>query len=274
MLNLSLNSSVLIISNKWLNKGLAKSALRALPASLLAMPFARIEMKSSHSEILIHWTSRELSKKSSSDAITQDEYVILLYSIYSRGLKFSSPKEPDIVVGVNCRTEIPTLPIICFTELHLSHAQEHAKQYGSLGIGFNREFLMKWGANPVFYMQSKNQGIVNTNLSRLTKLKSMHVGLDVFLSYVKPMGAPNSDQYFYYDEFEWRMVACKLGNQWPERFVESDGDIWFKFKPSEVSLIAWPNEATRRKGLADPKLADFFNDHMPMIVDTSDCQAF
>lgn len=231
-------------------------------------------MNSQHPDILIHWTSRKLAGEPLSDPNIQNAYVELLRNIYSKGLRFSCPTNPDIVAGVNCHTILPTRPIICFTELRLSQAQEHARQYGALGIGFSREFLMTWGANPVFYMQSKNKGIVNTNLSGLAKLENRSDALDVFLSYVKPMGEPCSDQYPYYDESEWRMVACRLGNQWPERFVESDGDIWFRFNPDEVSLLALPNEATRRKVLADPQLVGIFDDHMPMMVDTSNCHAF
>jgi len=231
-------------------------------------------MNSQHSDILVHWTSRQLAGHSLSDASSQDEYVELLCSIYSKGLRFSRPNNPDVVVGVNCHTVLPTLPIICFTELRLSQAQEHSHQYGSLGIGFRREFLMTWGANPVFYMQSKNQGIVNTNLSGLVNLENKPDGLDVFLSYVKPMGEPCSDQYPYYDESEWRMVSCKLGNQWPERFEESEGDIWFRFKPDEVSLLAFPNEVIRKKCLANLQLIDVFKNHMPMMVDTLDCHVF
>lgn len=176
-------------------------------------------MNSNHSDILIHWTSKELSQQDLSDPKVQDTYVELLWSICSKGLKFSS-NNADVVVGVNCHTIIPTRPIICFTELRLSQTQNHARRYGSLGIGFRREFLMTWGANPVFYMQSKNQGIVNTNLNGLASLKDKPIGLDVFLSYVKPMGEPCSDQYTYYEESEWRIVASRFGSQLPERFVE------------------------------------------------------
>lgn len=236
--------------------------------------FARGKMNSHHSNILIHWTSKKVSGKSPSETHIQDEYVALLRSIYSKGLRFSRPKAPDVVVGVDCHSILKTKPIICFTELQLSKAQEHARRYGRLGIGFNREFLMKWGANPVFYMQSKNQGIVNTNLSGLVNSENKPDWLDVFLSYVKPMGEPCSDKYFFYDEFEWRIVGCKLGKQLPDLFVENEGDLWFRFKPKDVMLLAFPNEDTRRKAIADPKLKDIFNDHMPMIVDTSNCHAF
>lgn len=231
-------------------------------------------MNSHHSDILIHWTSKELSKKSLSEPDVQDEYIALLHSIYTKGLRFSIPKTPDVVVGVDCKSILETRPIICFTELQLSKAQEHARRYGSLGIGFNREFLMKWGANPVFYVQNKNQGIVNTNLSGLVNPKDKHDWLDVFLSYVKPMGEPCSDNYIYYDEFEWRIVGCKLGEQLPSLFVKNEEGLWFKFESIDVSLLAFPNEDTRRKALADDKLMDFFKDHMPMMVDTSNCHAF
>jgi hypothetical protein len=230
-------------------------------------------MNSQHSDILVHWTSKELAGQSLSDPNVQSSYVDLLFSIYSKGLLFSQPKDPEVVVGVNVKTELPSLPIICFTELRLSQVQEHADRYGRLGIGFRREFLMTWGANPVFYMQNKNQGIVNTNLASLANNKFK--GLDVFLSYIKQMGEPNSNQYPFYDESEWRMVACKLGDQWPERFVEKDGDIWFRFKPEEVLLLAVPDEAIRLKCLADHRLGGkFLKKHMPMMVDTSSCNMF
>lgn len=245
----------------------------ALNRRWLLPTFARGKMNSHHSDILIHWTSKELSGKCPSEPHVQDEYLALLRSIYSKGLRFSHPKTPDVVAGVDCHSIIKTKPIICFTELQLSRAQAHAHRYGGLGIGFNREFLMKWGANPVFYMQSKNQGIVNTNLSGLV-MKDKPDWLDVFLSYVKPMGERCSDNYLFYDEFEWRIVGCKLGKQLPGLFVEDEGDLWFRFKPKDIMLLAFPNEDTRRKALADPELMRKFNDHMPMLVDTSNCYAF
>lgn len=229
-------------------------------------------MNPQHSDILVHWTSKELARQSLSDPNVQKLYVDQLFRIYSKGLRFSQPENPEVVVGLNVMTELPTLPIICFTELRLSQVREHANRYGKLGIGFRREFLMTWGANPVFYMQNKNQGIVNTNLANLAKNKFK--GLDVFLSYIKKMGEHNSNQYPFYDESEWRMVACKLGDQWPERFVEKDGDIWFDFKPEEVLLLALPDEAIRLKCLADPQLGDMFLKHMPMMVDTKSCNMF
>jgi hypothetical protein len=231
-------------------------------------------MKPQHSDILIHWTSKDLAEKPLDDPTIRESYVALLRSIYSKGLRFSIPKNPDVVVGINGPTKIPTKPIICFTELRLSQTQEHASQYGGLGIGFRREFLMTWGANPVFYMQSKNQGVVNTNLSGLALLQNKPDGLDIFLSYIKPMGEPYRDQYSYFDEFEWRMVSCMLGGQLPKRYVESEGDIYFHFYPDEVLLLSLPNETIRKQCLNDHQLREMFKQHMPMMVDTSNCQVF
>lgn len=230
-------------------------------------------MTALHSEILVHWTPRLLAGHSITNE-TQREYVVLLRNIYENGIRFSIPKAPDVVVGVNCHTILPTLPIICFTEIKLADVHRHTSQYGSLGIGFRREFLMRWGANPVFYMQSKNQGIVNTNLSSLAGLDSKPDGLDVFLSYVKPMGEPCSDQYPYYEEMEWRMVAAKFHEQWPERFEERNGAVWFRFKPEEVTLLVLPNETTRKLAFEDHSLSEAFKNHMPMMADTTDCGSF
>jgi hypothetical protein len=45
--------------------------------------------------------------------------------------------------------------MICFTEIRLSQAQTHAKQYGKLGIGFERDFIMDKGGRPVIYIPYK-----------------------------------------------------------------------------------------------------------------------
>ena len=234
----------------------------------------RICMTALHSDILAHWTPRRLAGQSITDEI-QLEYVALLRSLYENGIRFSIPKASDVIIGVDCQTILPTLPIICFTELKLANVHRHTSQYGSLGIGFRREFLMRWGANPVFYMQSKNQGIVNTNLAYLDEPDIKPSGLDVFLSYVKPMGEPYSDQYHFYEEMEWRLVAAKFHNrQWPERFEERDGDVWFRFESEDVVLLILPNETTRKLALKDPVLSETFKKHMPMMADTIDCGSF
>ena len=45
----------------------------------------------------------------------------------------------------------PDVARTCFTELRLSDAQEHAKKFGSLGIGFKRFFLFERLGSPMVY---------------------------------------------------------------------------------------------------------------------------
>jgi hypothetical protein len=225
-----------------------------------------------HPEILMHCTGRRLPVQAPPDD-AQCDCVELLRGLYADGLRFSVPAEPDIVAGLRGLTVLRPLPILCFTEARLQHADAHAKRFGRLGIGFHRELLMPWGANPVFYMQSRDQGIVNSTLADLAKMEPMPRGLEVFLSYVKPMGDPCSGDMPYYDEMEWRMVAEKVDGRWPDRLVERDGCVWFPFRPEEVALLIFPDEPTRRKALADAQLSKAFDLHTPMLLDAADCRA-
>jgi len=121
------------------------------------------------SNLLIHWTGKDLLDCDTDKGIQQ--HVDRLASIYREGLYLSVPPIEDILCSVNpIDVTLPNLPCICFSELRIRNADRLSSDYGKMGIGFRREYLMKYGANPVFYLQSAHSDIVNTNISRLREI--------------------------------------------------------------------------------------------------------
>lgn len=45
----------------------------------------------------------------------------------------------------------PESAMVCFTDIPLWHAKEHCKVFGKFGIGFNKQRLIEYGANPALY---------------------------------------------------------------------------------------------------------------------------
>jgi hypothetical protein len=233
------------------------------------------------SEILIHWTGKHLSSETDESKIISG-YLELIKSIYSDGLRYSRAEEDEVVLGAGgASSTIPKIPMICYTELRLSNVQEHTSRYGKMGIGFRRDWLMRHGANPVFYVQNRGEGVVNTNLAAIVPEVNGIPGLEVFLSFVKPMSAPSQESLTYYDEMEWRMVLWKAQSvnppvQMPDPdWVRRDGPTaYFKFSPDDVAIIVTPDEKTRKAILADSEMKRHFASHLPMMVDADKCDQF
>jgi len=76
---------------------------------------------------------------------------------------------------------------LCFTELRLSQVSTHVANFGSLGIGFRRRFLLEKGANPVFYVPNAPAGVANTNATKLLNMAKGDPELEVLASFIKPI---------------------------------------------------------------------------------------
>lgn len=215
----------------------------------------------------MHWTPRRWAGKELNSTL-RTSYVEHLKSLCLSGLHFSKPQTQETIRGFNRSADLPTLPIVCFTELRLSMVEKHINTYGSLGLGFRRSYLMERGANPVFYLQNANQGIVNTNLQGLTEQVDNVPGLPVFLSYIKKMSSEVGGDLDLYDEMEWRIVGCNLAGWSP---FKKDGDNFtLDFRPQDVEIIVFPDAATREAAFADSDITDFFRDGTPMTLDAPD----
>ncbi len=232
------------------------------------------------SELLVHWTGHDL--------VTSDSFIERLQSLYRHGLFYASPSV-DVLRGVGPRDrELPRLPSICFTEMRLRHAHRFSEMYGRLGIVFYRTYLMKHGgANPVFYLQSDNNGIVNTIVTRLSQRVATSPGsrmihrdfdLQFVLSFCKPMSDPGVASLAYFEEYEWRMVVNPKwktdGSELPPEYVscnDSPSSRAFRFRYDQVQAIVFPDHETRVKAIEDSILKSHFKSHIPQMIELDLC---
>lgn len=232
------------------------------------------------SELLVHWTGR--------DCKDPHLFIERLKSIYENGLYYTDSNFYNLHgVGGDAPSEckLPHLPSICFTELRLRHAHRFSKRYGTLGIVFQRAYLIKkGGANPVFYIHSGNSGIVNTHVVRLSNSSEINSenttsnDQKYILSFCKPMSKPEQGDLVYFEEHEWRMVVFQSwetnGNFLPLEFrscKRSPTERSFYFEHHEVQAIVFPDKETRRMAMKDPTMQRHFNDHAPQLIDLDLC---
>jgi hypothetical protein len=232
-------------------------------------------MNITRSNLLVHWTGKGLLGCETTEGIQQ--HVERLTSIYREGLYLSVPEIEDVLCSVNPNNvALPNLPCICFSELRISNSDRLTSEYGKMGIVFRREYLMKYGANPVFYLQSvPNFGIVNTNISQLREIvKPERIpAANVILAYCKPMNRKGEEDLSHYEDHEWRIVQTTGGIPLPPEFKQSasSGKMSFQFDHSEVRAIIFPNSKVRTKTLAHGYLGEVFMERMPMMLDHDAC---
>ena len=225
-----------------------------------------------HPDILVHWTDQRWAGKDLTPKLRSD-YVERLVSFYKNGLWLSYKEDAvEIIHGAfDQRTVIQPGAILCFTELRLSLVGRHIERFGSLGIGFRRRFMMKQGANPVFYLQNDDSGVVNTNIGILFRAVQDNGSLGLFLSYVKGMSkTKGSDDLSQYDEMEWRCVDCSVTGTGARPYPVTKGHPTFVFTPNDVEILIFPDKHTRREALRHKKLIPFFETHLPMIMDATE----
>jgi len=82
-----------------------------------------------------------------------------LFDIVENGFWMNAPKEQ--LTGGNARASSGSISykyfanMTCFTEIRLSQCHTHAKQYGQLGVGVDRKFVLdRWGS-PVHYVRNR-----------------------------------------------------------------------------------------------------------------------
>jgi hypothetical protein len=109
-----------------------------------------------HRQQLFHWIGRHLEtpalKKYPAQRIKQREaYVECLRKALETGLWLKVPQKPDFLGDGN--TVKVTRPIACFTEWSLGQSLPHTTEYGRLGFGFSKRFVLSHGGQPVTYVR-------------------------------------------------------------------------------------------------------------------------
>lgn len=107
------------------------------------------------SKDLTHFVGR--SKKTE-----EEQYEVLLQIVRSGELR-SDPSYPAGTRGISGRTmfgprsrfsmrETYDFPGVCFCDIPLADLEIHTRKYSNFGIAFQKVFLLKKGASPVFYI--------------------------------------------------------------------------------------------------------------------------
>jgi hypothetical protein len=232
-----------------------------------------------HTKFLVHWTGKRFHKPT--DPLNDElrgKYVETLINILDKGFEMGKGKEE--IFDLDGKLLETFISRVCFTETKLSLARKHAEQYGSLGLGVDRDFVLERYGNPVFYMKNgKSNVCVNAN-KVLEFLKSNYATDNILLeyrtllAYFKNMNDQGSNDLKYYDELEWRVTHLNR--------LESEGRLtvkdrtkyqyMLKLNPCDVKVLVFPDERTKTQAFNDtrfPKLIE-----KPICLTIDDCENF
>jgi hypothetical protein len=106
-----------------------------------------------HRRQLFHWIGSDLVEKGKLTDEIRQKYVTYLKKSLEQGLWLKCPRQKDRLVHGN-QIEV-TQPICCFTETSLDEIADHSQNYGQLGLGFPKRFVLERGGRPVNYLHDK-----------------------------------------------------------------------------------------------------------------------
>jgi hypothetical protein len=104
-----------------------------------------------HRRQLFHWIGSDLEKDRKLSAKARAEkYLEYLWDSLRDGLWLKLPRLEENLGG-NGDFKLK-LPICCFTETTLDEVEFHNREYGRLGLGFPKRFVLSHGGKPVNYV--------------------------------------------------------------------------------------------------------------------------
>ena len=234
-----------------------------------------------HSKFVVHWTGHDFHPQTSQISRSiREQYVERLRDDCLNGL-FMKPGE-ETIHGRLTTSIKATISRICFSEVRLSQAEDHARQYGRLGIGFHRDFILERMGNPVLYVQNGDNGVlieilhkVNQFLSTKEADKLTHDSFKIVLGYLKNMSYQNDQKLDFYEEMEWRIVHLThlMGNYIKD---EDPSQYFYRLtaKPEDIKIIVFPDNDTMKMAVMDSDISGFFNQNFPMMTTLADCNNF
>ena len=246
-----------------------------------------------HSKFLIHWTGHDFQDEKDQRAV-QGKYVERLRNVCTHG--FFMKKGEEEIEGVNKKGVTAVIGRVCFSEVRLSQAKAHAGEYGGLGIGVHRDYIIEREGNPVFYVQNGLKGHVVENFdfvhgaaTRLIAAAS-EAGNEAaaenirqgilgpirhIMGYLKAMSKPDQQDLKLYEEMEWRVVNVDRLESDPAYIdVVDQSESRLRVGPCDIKLIVFPDDATRMLALHDDTLAEYFGKDWPIVTTLAECEDF
>jgi hypothetical protein len=195
-----------------------------------------------HRQQIFHWLAspedRTGGLKGKLSQSARREYKKMLRRSLEKGIWVKSPRYPERLNSGSFNQPLDKA-MACFTEWTLNESRPHTSEYGRMGFGFSKSWLIKHGGQPVTYFDQSAKGTFFKNLvSLLKRLNGDPVALDelLFLAHFtkriqKPLSRPKggkaatkqsksavtttlSDPFLrfwsktmpYLEEREWRVV--------------------------------------------------------------------
>jgi hypothetical protein len=158
------------------------------------------------------------------------------------------------------------IPMVCFCDIPLSEIKNHISKYGTYGIGLKKEWGIKNGLNPVFYVE-KNSTVGNNYFEAFSEFfvgknfndfnSNDFKQIDV-IRYMKNYEADliidkiNKTNYRFADEKEWRFVLPKEQAQFvvknetyqnnKNKYNDKVKNYKLSFNPEDISYVIINND--------------------------------
>ena len=113
-----------------------------------------------HREQLFYWTGRSIDKENKGKKVLGDALVkkclSQLRGSLEKGLWVKSPNIPEQLVLEQQHYAL-NLPIACFTEWSLGESLPHTAEYGRMGWGFPKRWVIERGGQSVTYFRHNDK---------------------------------------------------------------------------------------------------------------------
>ena len=130
-----------------------------------------------HRRQLFHWLGGHIDATANLSAQARAEaYLQCLIDSLRKGLWVKTPRIPDYL-GKNREFEI-SLPICCFTETSVMEIGQHTLEYGRMGLGFPKRFVLQHSGMPVHSSSEFQNHAVFASWCKLKKFidSQQHLG--------------------------------------------------------------------------------------------------
>lgn len=130
-----------------------------------------------HRRQLFYWMGRSLDEENKhrkilSDAVLE-KLLKQLHGGLEHGIWVKSPRYPEHF-ELRGQTFALDLPIACFTEWSLGESLPHTAEYGRVGFGFPKRWVIERGGQSVTYFRHSSRGVFLQNAFKLLAILGEH----------------------------------------------------------------------------------------------------
>jgi hypothetical protein len=207
--------------------------------------------------VLVHWTGRDKTDEDAMHTLTSICNEKILRLSYCPKYVHQEYK--------------PKSEMVCFTDIPLRFAKEHCAKFGKFGIGFNKQKMIDYGANPALYTTVKHFDRIKKLADLLARIEDLEkdrewkqdiepysftedetIAFQEVTDFLQEYSYKNNDfsDYVTYYQREWRLTFRSLtfadGKKSHEPgmscFDNTDTNNYslFKFNKEDVEYIVVP----------------------------------